>query len=124
MEEQEGEEEEEEEEEGEEEKEEGVEEEEERVDSYTIFQCDGADTVTETSESEYSTEDEAYPVREAAVLGPAAAQPPAGHPLVLEVDETGSQELPASLPLVMLTNARSCYNKADSLKKMASGDIP
>ena len=36
---------------------------------------------------------------------------------MLEVDETGSMELPASLPLVMLTNARSCYNKADNLKK-------
>ena len=95
-----------------------------QADPVSIFQCDGADTVSETSESEYCTDDEAYPVREAAVLVPAATQPPAGQPLVLEVDETGSQELPASLPLVMLTNARSCYNKADSLKKMASGDIP
>ena len=82
-----------------------------------IFQCDGADTVSETSGSEYSTEDEAYTEREAAVLVPAAAQPPAGQPLVLEVDETGTRELPASLPLVMLTNARSLYNKVDNFKK-------
>ena len=101
-------EEEEEEEEGVQEEEEGVQEEEEE--GSNIIQCDGADTVSKTSESEYNTEDEAYTEGEAAVLVPAAAQPPAGQPL----------ELPASLPLVMLTNARSCYNKADNLKKMAS----
>ena len=68
-------------------------------------------------ESDGGTDDEAYVVREPAVLVPAAAQLPAGQPLVLEVDESGRMVLPASLPLVMVTNARSLYNKVDNLIK-------
>ena len=45
------------------------------------------------------------------MLVPAAVQPPAGQPLLLKVYETGRRKLPASLPLVMMTNARSLYNK-------------
>ena len=84
-----------------------------------IPQVDGADTVSDSScdGSEYDTEDEAYNEREPAVLVPAATQPPAGQPLLLEVDETGRRRLPASLPLVMMTNARSLYNKIENFTK-------
>ena len=86
-----------------------------------IIQCDGADTFSDTSSvaSEDDTDNEAEVKREPAVLVPAAAQPPAGQPLVLQVDESGNRVLPASLPLVMLTNARSVYNKIVNLKKVA-----
>ena len=76
-----------------EQEEEGEQEEEEEVETQHVYnegsniiKCDGADMVSETSESEYNTEDEAYTDREAAVLVLAAVQPPAGQPLVLGVD--------------------------------------
>ena len=87
--------------------------------AWCIPQVDVADTATDSTStgSEYDTEDEAYNGREPAVLIPAATQPPAGQPLLLEVDETGRRRLPASLPLVMMTNARSLYNKIHNFKK-------
>ena len=77
-----------------------------------IFQGDGADSVNDLSyphsvDTDYSTEDEAYTDREPAVLVPASQQPGPGQPLVLEVDESGRMVLPSSLPLIMVTNARS-----------------
>ena len=83
-----------------------------------IFQCDGADSISSTSsipseDTEYNTEDEALTERESAVLVPAPKQ----LVLVLEVDETGMMVLPASLSLIMLTNARSLYNKIDNFTK-------
>ena len=44
-------------------------------------------------------------------------QPGLGQPLVLEVDKTGMMVLPASLPLIMRTNARSLYYKIDNFTK-------
>ena len=87
--------------------------------AWCIPQVDGADTATDSTSTgrEYDTEDKAYNGREPAVLIPEATQPPAGQPLLLEVDETGRRRLPASLPLVMMTNARSLYNKIDNFKK-------
>ena len=87
-----------------------------------IFQCDGADSISSTcsihsEDTEYNTEDEALTEREPAVLVPAPQQPGPGQPLVLEVDETGMMVLPASLPHIMLTNARSLYNKIDNFTK-------
>ena len=87
-----------------------------------IVQCDGADTTCDITsndsvDTDGDTEDEAYADREPAVLVPAPAQPGARLPPGLEVDETGRMVLPASLPLVMLTNARSVYNKIDNFKK-------
>ena len=95
---------------------------------YKIFQCDGADTASENSSDDSSTnsiheeenttdfesEDEVDNEPEAVVLVPAPNQPPAGQPLVLEVDLTGRAVLPASLPLGMVANARSIYNKIDN----------
>ena len=101
-----------------------------------LLQLDGADTVSESydsnTEEDYGssddtdggTDDEAYVQREPAVLVPAAAQPPAGQPLLLEVDETGMMVLPASLPLVMVTNARSLYNKARNFRKWLTEIFP
>ena len=94
-----------------------------------ILQCDGADTASETSsndddsndetsgaeenETEFESEDEVDAEPEPVVLVPAADQVP-GQPLVLEVDPTGRAALPNSLPLGMITNARSLYNKIDN----------
>ena len=91
-----------------------------------IIQCDGAATISDVSSiyTEDDTDDEAEVEREPAVLVPAAAQPPAGQPLLLEVDESGNMVLPASLPLVMLTNARSVYNKVINLKKWLTEVFP
>ena len=47
---------------------------------------------------------------------PASAQPPAGQPLVLEVDLSGRRHLPSSIPLFMVTNFRSIYNKITNFK--------
>ena len=64
----------------------------------------------------FESEDEVDNVHEPVVLVPAATQPAAGQPLVLEVDTTGSLHLPASLPLCMVTNFRSIYNKVENFK--------
>ena len=87
-----------------------------------IFECDGADTVSESSidensqsehdqnyhiSSEFHSEDEVDGDPEPVVLVPAPNQLPAEQPLVLEVDPTGTAALPSSLPLGIVTNARS-----------------
>ena len=87
--------------------------------AYNIYQGDGADTASEGSSednnsTEYETEDEIDAESEPVVLVPAPNQPPAGQPLLLEVDPTGLAALPSSLPLGMVTNARSLYNKIDN----------
>ena len=43
---------------------------------------------------------------------------------MLEVDETGRLVLPSSLPLTMLTNARSLYNKIDNFIKWLTEIFP
>ena len=90
-----------------------------------IFQGDAADSISNLSSSHnssnehtvFESDDEAYAEREPAVLAPAPHQPGPGAPLVLEVDQTGRLVLPSSLPLIMLTNARSLYNKIDNFKR-------
>ena len=62
--------------------------------------------------SEFSSEDELDIAPVPAVLVPAAAQPAAGLPLVLEVDTSGNLNLPASIPLCMVT----IYNKINNFK--------
>ena len=103
-----------------------------------IVQYDGADTISDTSSnhsvhtenepsedetslrmpnnnlSEYDSEDEVDGAPVPAVLVPAPNQPPAGQPLILEVDPTGTAALPSSLPLGIVANARSLYNKIDN----------
>ena len=61
---------------------------------------------------------------EAVVLVPAAAQPAAGQPLVLEVDSTGSLHLPSSIPLCMVTNFRSIYNKIGNFRRFLKEVAP
>ena len=80
-----------------------------------IIQCDGGDSINTTTSnhnvsSELDSGDEVDNVPEPVVLVPAAVQPDAGQPLVLEVDTTGYVNLPASLPLCMVTNFRCIYN--------------
>ena len=84
-----------------------------------ILQCDGVNSVSDSSSHNGDTDDEAYVEREPAVLAPApqGQQSDPTAPLVLEVDQTGRLVLPSSLPLVLLTNARSLYNKIDNFIK-------
>ena len=110
-------------------------EDEEQVMSSIIIQCDGADTVSTSSDemnsfsstviatneisegSQFSSEDEfdAAPVQ--AVLVPAPDQPSIGQNLVLTVDSMGGEILPLSLPLFYILNARSLYNKINNFKR-------
>ena len=93
----------------------------------SILQCDGGDTASESSSdnnstisaddvesTEFESEDEVDAEPEPIVLVPAPNQPPAGQPLLLDVDPTGRAALPSSLPLGMVANARSLYNKIDN----------
>ena len=98
----------------EEEKEDGEEEEEvERVRG-RIAHLDGADS--DISTTEYESEDEVDSAPEPVVLVPASVQPAPGQPLALEADLTGGRQLPASIPLVMVTNFCSVYNKISSFR--------
>ena len=76
-----------------------------------ILQCDGADSLSETSSndslcSSESKEADSNPVR--AVLVPAQEQGPQGTPLRLEVELSGTVETPTYVPLSAVTNPRSC----------------
>ena len=112
-----------------------------------IMQCDGADTTCDensnhsvhtenedyvasessiyersqsehgSNTSEFDSEDEVDGDPEPAVLVPAPNQPPAGQPLILEVDPTGTAAIPSSLPLGIVANARSLYNKVDNFTR-------
>ena len=92
-----------------------------------IFQGDGADTGSETNSDDdnstetsdetttsFESEDEVDAEPEPVILVPATDQPPAGQPLLLEVDSTGRSALPSSLPLGMVANVRSLYNKIEN----------
>ena len=77
-------------------------------DQSNIGQLDGNDT-------DFDTDDEVdnEPVR--AVLVPSAVQGGPQSPLRLEVDSTGQARQPLCVPLCVVTNPRSCYNKIDNL---------
>ena len=87
----------------------------ERVDN--ICQVDGNNSCAsaEVSVESYDTDDEidSEPVR--AVLVPAQPQP--GQPFSLEVGNSDREEAPSSLPLTMVANFRSAYNKVKNIKR-------
>ena len=78
-----------------------------------ICQLDGNESVEESLDG-YDTDDDmdSEPIR--AVLVP--AQPQAGQPFSLEVGNDRVQA-PSSLPLAMIANFRSAYNKAKNIKQ-------
>ena len=83
-----------------------------------MCQLDGNESVEDSDDdsvSYYSTEDEVdnEPVR--AVLIPAPGMD--GQPPTLTVDETGEVAAPSSLPLTMIANFRSMYNKIKNIKR-------
>ena len=83
-----------------------------------MCQLDGNESVEDSdndSVSNYSTEDEVdnEPVR--AVLIPAPGMD--GQPPTLTVDDTGEVAAPSSLPLTMIANFRSMYNKIKNIKR-------
>ena len=83
-----------------------------------ICQADGNDSCASAASSvgSYDTDDEidSEPVR--AVLVPAQPQP--GQPFSLEVGNSDREDAPSSLPLTMVANFRSPYNKV-LLRSMA-----
>ena len=88
-----------------------------------IQQQDGNDSVISESESssdesDYDTEDEVDPTPDPVILTPVHNQMPVqGRPIQLElVSDINSQ--PSPLPLCMMLNARSLYNKADNFKNL------
>ena len=83
-----------------------------------MFQLDGNVSTEESDEdsvSNYSTDEEvdSEPVR--AVLIPASRLD--GQSFTLTVDETEQVAAPTSLPLTMVANFRSIYNKAKNVKR-------
>ena len=88
-----------------------------------IDQLDGNDSVTSESSSDdsflnYDTDDEVDPILDPAVLAPVPNQVPVqGQPVQLEVVPDVSTQ-PSPLPLCMMLNARSLYNKADNFKSL------
>ena len=88
-----------------------------------IQQQDGNDSVISESESssdesDYDTEDEVDPTPDPVILTPVPNQMSVqGQPIQLEVvSDINSQ--PSPLPLCMMLNARSLYNKADNFKNL------
>ena len=109
-----------------------IESEEEQYCTSKIIQCDGADTASTSSNdlnstsltiknSQYSSQDEFDAAPIPAVLVPAAGLPSLGqqsteHPTLM-VDSTGLEVQPVSLPLFLVLNARSIYNKISNFKR-------
>ena len=83
-----------------------------------MCQLDGNETTEDSDEdsiSNYSTDDkvDCEPVQ--AVLVPAPRMD--GQPFTLTVDQTGKVAAPSSLPLTMVANFRSMYNKVKNVKR-------
>ena len=74
--------------------------------SYTSSDC-----------SMYNTDDEAFPEPIPANLSPAPDQNvPSGQPIIFDVNQ--KNDLISPLPLCLLFNSRSVYNKSDNLNEM------
>ena len=79
----------------------------------TLCQLDGNDTIDSISNYDSEEELECEPIR--AVLVPAPRV--AGQPVSLEVDSSEEIAAPSSLPLTMVANFRSAYNKIKNIKR-------
>ena len=79
---------------------------------------DSSDSEDDSSESEYDTDDEVDATFEPVVLAPVPGQSLSSDiPLQLEILPT-NQRQPPPLPLCMMLNARSLYNKPDNFKNL------
>ena len=83
-----------------------------------ICQLDGNETIQDSDQdsvSNYDSEDEVDtdPVRVVLVPAPQLA----GQTFTLTVDQTGEVAAPSSLPLTMVANLRSAYNKVKNIKR-------
>ena len=78
-----------------------------------MCQLDGNQTID--SVSSYDTEEELECEPTQATLIPAPQLP--GQPFTLEVDDTEEVAAPSSLPLTMVANFRSAYNKVKNIKQ-------
>ena len=97
-----------------------------------IFQGDGNDSLEPSDNSSssdisddesFDTEDEAFPDVTPVNLFPVTDQNPnSGEPLIFEVDS--ENESSSSLPLCLIFNARSAYNKSDNLNELLNQICP
>ena len=85
-----------------------------------ILQYDGNDSIiteSESSGSDYDTEDEVDPILTPAILTPVPNQTTVqGQPIQLEVQPNIERQ--THLPLCMMLNARSLYNKSENFKNL------
>ena len=93
-----------------------------KADISSILQVDGnisveSDNSVDGDDSEYSTDDEAFPEITPANLFPIPGQNVnPGQPLNFDVNQNA--DVSSSLPLCIILNARSVYNKSDNLTDM------
>ena len=81
------------------------------------------DTQNETDDSQYDTDDEPEPGPRQPNLFPIPGQNVSpGVPLQFDVDL--DDDIPSCLPLCLMMNARSVYNKSDNLKEMLNRISP
>ena len=75
------------------------------------------------SESDIDSDDEVEPDTNPAVLVPSQQQLP-GAPLQLDIDTSGAAVPPPNVPLAMITNPRSIYNKLGKLRSWLTNFKP
>ena len=86
-----------------------------------IFQVDGnisdVSSILSSNDTQYDTDDEAFAEPIAANLSPVPGQTLShGQPIILDINS--QQDSSPHLPLCLLINARSCYNKGNNLTEM------
>ena len=79
----------------------------------TMCQLDGNETLDSMSSYDSEEELECEPIRAVLVPSPQLA----GQPFTLDVDDSEDIAAPSSLPLTMVANFRSAYNKIKSIKQ-------
>ena len=78
-----------------------------------MCQLDGNDTVDSMSSYDSEEELECEPIRATSIPAPQLA----GQAFTLDVDDSEEIAAPSSLPLTMVANFRSAYNKVRSIKQ-------
>ena len=78
-----------------------------------------SESESSSDESDYDTEDEVDPTPDPVILTPVPSQTPVvqGQPIQLEV-ASDENSPPSPLPLFMMLNARSLYNKPENFKNL------
>ena len=86
-----------------------------------MIQVDGnisdVSSIASSNDTQYETDDEAFAEPRVANLSPVPGQTfTPGQPIIFDVNSY--QDSSPNLPLCLLINARSCYNKGNNLTEM------